>query len=164
MDELTVKAIDELPQHKWDKILAREGVLIETNDPKLPRQLIPGKNINLCLLFEELIKGEFISLDTDKDSFIWAFGNAQKPDNFKPIKWIKYNSRTKQTNLNKKALLDLLMVIGLNFSQIRNKPLLKDLFSDNKGNPLVYKAANYTGKLESEYHKELIDIANKVQS
>ena len=72
-------------------------------------------NINLSKeqqnkLFERLKKDGYIAEDTHKESFLWAFGNQEKPiKNWTPIKWFDIPKRTKKSNAQ--TLYELLYLL-----------------------------------------------------
>ena len=87
----------------------------------------------------------------------------------KPYKWIKTNSTTRGKNPNKKALIDLLCLLGYDDDVITDIKLLNDCFTFSNNKPI--KANNLTdltdknGKLKhpiiSEYHTELETIVKQ---
>lgn len=136
----------------------------ETTALSLPQQLKTNLNdTQRERLFEELIQGGFIDNDTDKASFLWAFGGDVQPTQYVPIMWTAYNSTTKKHYLSKKSLLNLLDILSVSFEQIRDRKLLSVLFVDPNAEPLKYSAANYLGKWVSEYNQQLINIVQKAK-
>jgi hypothetical protein len=129
------------------------------------------------VLFDGLTNGGFLPKDTNYSHFCHAFGSTDIPDNekpFKPLKWIQTNKKT-NPNPNKKALINLLYLLGLPDNEIKNRPLLNRIFVFPNGIPLG--AANYTeltttgkngkkGDLKkpvvSEYNAELSKIVSEI--
>lgn len=117
-------------------------------------------------LLSILIKEACVSPDTDKESFIWAFGGNKEPKRYIPIKWIVKTSITKNFYTNKKALLDLLNLLNVVFNQIRDIKLLKSLFAFEDGKPLQYSSKNYIdagSDFISEYHQKLKSIVQNIK-
>jgi len=124
-------------------------------------------------LFNGLRDNDYIPMDTNFNHFAYVFGNVAIPDNekpFKPLQWIKENSRSGLPN--KKSLLDLLCILDIPDNEINNKTLLNSFFVFPGGNKL--HANNYTDitdnkrnlkkPIVSEYHNELLKITEKIIS
>lgn len=118
-------------------------------------------------LFEELKKDGFISPNTNYHHFAFVFG-GNKPDDFEPLQWIKTNRTTKGKTPNKRALLELLVLLDIDKAEIKNKKLINALFNIPTGSE--FKSNNYTDitdakgdfkDFKSDYHDELSEIASK---
>ena len=84
-----------------------------------------------------------------KKIFLSIF-NPNKPIE-EPIKWIKQTTRAK-IQTNKKALLELLELIGVSFSERKDKKKLSACFCDKSHNPIIYNGGNYQNlDIRSEY-------------
>jgi len=125
-------------------------------------------------LFEGLKNGGFLPQETICSHFYHVFGGTAIPDNetpFKPLQWIKTNGTTKGIVPNKKSLLELLVLLGISETEIKNKPLINSIFEIPNGKD--FKANNYTDitdaksnkiiKFESEYHTQLVETVNKIK-
>lgn len=117
-------------------------------------------------LFDSLITNEYIDNDTLFENFSYIFSGQTIPTDFKPIKWIKMNSKTKVTP-NKRSLFSLLSLLGVPFKEIVNKKMMNEFFIVNCGGK--FKANNYTGinrssDIKSECDNELIEITQKIFS
>lgn len=108
-----------------------------------------------------LIEKGYISNQTDESSFLYWFGCLNIHSKPNPIKWIKKNSKTGSPS--KKSLLDLLILVGYNESQIKQN--INNTFIIDGGKK--FKAQDYTKyknwsrDVISEYHIEIEDIINK---
>lgn len=105
-------------------------------------------DIQLNKLYELLIDYGFIPSYTDKDSFIWAFGGENTPEEFIPIKWIK----------NKQLLRELLCGIipftNLKIADIERR--CPDLFTDEKEIPIKLSKNKKVPSLDSDNLKSIL--------
>lgn len=110
---------------------------------------------------KELIKNGFLAHNTTDEAFIYVFGGNGNANDFNPLKWIKTVETTKNVNINKRSLLDLLELMAVPFDEITNKNLLNRLFAKDDGNTIKFTSSNYTdtqNNFNSEYHKQLKTI------
>lgn len=115
-------------------------------------------------LFDSLISNGYIDNNTEFENFSHVFGGQTIPANFKPIEWVKMNSKVKVMP-NKQSLLSLLSLLGVSFKEITNKKMMNKLFIIKGGKQ--FKANNYTNinsntDIKSEYDNELIGIIQKI--
>jgi hypothetical protein len=123
-------------------------------------------------LFEGLKSAGLLPKDTNKNHFNFVFGGTDIPDEEKPFKkldWIKTNSRTHEVMPNKKSLLDLLNLLEVKETEIKNKPLINSVFNIPKGGK--FEGNNYSNITDakgnlitpiiSDYHNELAEIVRK---
>jgi hypothetical protein len=116
-------------------------------------------------LFDGLINGGFLPKETIYSHFCYVFRSMAIPDNEKPferLQWIKTNGTTNGAKPNKKSLLDLLTILGIPETEIKQK--INQLFIIPNG--VTFRSNNYIyshGKLNtiSEYHNELVEIVNQ---
>lgn len=119
-----------------------------------PQQIILPKELNTDearRIYENLIEGDYLAQDTDYRCFLHVFGDGCKPDDFKPLQWIKRNKRTGEPS--KKSLLDFLSLIEVSDSEIKDFRLLNALFATG-GNPYARKDYPKNG-FKSEYRADL---------
>ena len=116
-------------------------------------------------LLTMLIETGYIAPGTDFKSFTACFNGLPLPDNFAPVQWIKRPKRGKNTPA-KKALTDLLTLMGTPKEQTRDNLKLKTFFVDYTGNPLIFTQSNFDNskdfKDNSEYFPELQNIINSL--
>jgi hypothetical protein len=117
-------------------------------------------------LFEGL-KGGYLSDDTDFSAFCHVFRTSDYIDTmeeFYGLKWIKTTTRSKQRHV--RSLLDLLLLLEIPESEIKDLKLLNKIFHTGT----VIRSNNLTdvtdGKhnlkpFKSEFHEELVKIVNQ---
>lgn len=72
-------------------------------------------------LFELLLSNKYIAPETNKESFIWAFGGKQpQPSNWQHIKWIDESITRKEPNTQ--TLFELLYLLGVDKDTSANNP------------------------------------------
>lgn len=133
------------------------------SDTPPPHFTITLSENQLLKLYTGLTENGFLPIDTtntDFKAFSYIFGGNGDKANFKPIMWIKTNSTTQGKNLNKKSLLNLLNILGIHFSVIRNKALLNKLFVKPDGSSIKFNSENLSSGFVSEYNNKLIEIVN----
>jgi hypothetical protein len=139
---------------------------IETkNEPQQFRFTCSFTTNEAKLLYEGLTTNGFLPKGTIYSHFCYVFGCMAIPDNEKPferLQWIKTNDTTNGIMPNKKSLLDLLTILGIPETEIKQK--INQLFIIPKG--VKFRSNNYIyshGKLNtiSEYHNELVEIVNQ---
>ena len=120
-------------------------------------------------LFDGLKDGGFIPENTNYSHFCAVFGNTPLPEKekpFTPLVWAATNKKVKDS-ANKISLLDLLQILEIPETEIKNKPLINSLFTFLNANPL--SSQNYTPitdikmclkQIQTQYHTELINIVN----
>lgn len=122
-------------------------------------------------LFDGLIEGNFIPENTNYSHFCAVFGNtpiSEKEKPFTPLVWTATNKKA-GNRANKKSLLDLLKILKIPETEIKNRTLINSLFTFQDAKPL--SPQNYTPitdttpekclkKIQSEYHTELLNIVN----
>ena len=82
-------------------------------------------------LFSKLIDGGYIAKDTDKDSFLWAFGGENPPAIFHKIRWIKLQADQHGQNkgkMNKTAIIDLLHILNVKYVELTNRSKYNAIF------------------------------------
>lgn len=116
-------------------------------------------------IYEALKKEGFISTETPCNDFLFRFGLDINPDTENPIQWIKTNSTTKGKNPNKKSLLELLVLLGVPETDVKNKNLLNTIFQFSNNKPIT--AGNFTyitskaGNLKT-FKSEYSDLLNTI--
>ena len=137
--------------------------------PELKSFTLKFSPIEQKKLFDELRKFKFIPQNTNYSDFCAVFGNTPLPEKekpFTPLVWTAINKKAKD-RANKKALLDLLQILEIPETEIKNRKLINSLFTFPNANPL--SPQNYTYitdakkrllQIKSEYHTELINIVN----
>ena len=122
-------------------------------------------------LFNGLREGNFIPKNTNYSHFCAVFGNTPIPENekpFAPLVWAATNKKT-ITRANKKSLLDLLQILEIPETEIKNRTLINSLFTFPNAKPL--SPQNYTlitdtkkclKEIKSEYHTELLNIVDNI--
>lgn len=158
--------IDEFRKYLIDRFTP----LIILDLPEVPQEPPVYFEIKLTLekqekLYNELKAKSYICPTTKLSYFCYVFGNSPIPDEdkpFIPIKWIKTNSTTNGTALNKRALLDLLELLGVPNKQIRDKKLLNSLFTNHSGKFTTANYVNTTKNYHSEHHDELKSIVSSL--
>ena len=142
-------------------IEAKSG-LQKTKQTGFKTTLPPDK---LKPLFTRLIETGYIAPGTDFKSFTACFNGLPLPDNFASVQWIKRPKRGKNAPA-KKALTDLLFLMGTPKEQTRDNSKLKTFFVDYTGNPLIFTQSNFDNskdfKDNSEYFPELQNIINSL--
>lgn len=122
-------------------------------------------------LFDGLRKFKFIPKKTNYSHFCAVFGNTPIPEKekpFTPLVWAATNKKAKD-RANKISLLDLLKILEISETEIKNRNLINSLFTFPNANPL--SPQNYTPitdtttkrrllQIKSEYHTELLNIVN----
>lgn len=116
-----------------------------TSPPSPPAKLIKSLTINKQnYLYSKLTeKSLFLPVGTDFDSFCFVFGNSPKPENFKPLKWLK----------NRQLLREI--IITLKHPDITiptSKYKLPPYFLDEKGNPIAELPTNTPKDLKIEHY------------
>jgi len=110
----------------------------------------------------DVIVGDYIHSNTSKRCFKYLFSTKSISD-FEPVIWIKKATRGK--TLNKKALIDLLDLAGVDTNKLDLVKLNK-LFAKQKDVPIDIKSANiYNNKSknnQSEYYEDLENIFSKL--
>jgi len=116
-------------------------------------------------LFTRLIETGYIARNTDSKNFTTCFDGLPLPDNFARVQWIKRPKRGKNTPA-KKALTDLLILMGTPKEQYRDISKLETFFADYTGNPLIFTQSNFDNSKDnykpSEYFPELKKIINSL--
>ncbi len=116
-------------------------------------------------LFTRLIEKGYIAPDTNLRNFTACFDGLPLPDSFARVQWIKRPTKNKKTPA-KKALTDLLILMGTPKEQYRDISKLKTFFADYTGNPLIFTQSNFDNskdfKDNSEYFPELQKIINSL--
>jgi len=114
-------------------------------------------------LFKELKDGGFIPENTNFHYFYAVFGNTPIPENAKPfekLKWTKTNDVTKNKTLCKRSLLDLLQILEIRETEI--KEICKKSFDDYKGHHFVNDKKTKKLITHSQFHDELEKIAKRL--
>lgn len=117
-----------------------------------------GKNLNLRNIFDELSSGGFIQ--SDYSNFQAAFTPLPLPVTFVRVRWIKQNHRGR--NIAKKALIDLLHLMGVPADQIEDKNKIAGCFADAEGQPLQFSASNYFNNKDFHQHSEFYRALQKI--
>ena len=122
-------------------------------------------------MFDGLKDGGFIAENTNYSHFCAVFGNTPLPEKekpFTPLVWTATNKKAKN-KANKRALLNLLQILEIPETEIKNKPLINSLFTFPNAKPL--SPQNYTlitdtkkclKEIKSEYHTELLNIVDNI--
>lgn len=121
---------------------------LERFDILFPRDYLVVKGWTeeqLEVLCEKLIEGGYVASDTRVDNFVALFLSDERPEGWQPIRWIKKSAPrgNKGIQLNKKALLELLELLSVRHRQIHDTKLLRSLFAQENGSPMIFKPANY---------------------
>lgn len=113
----------------------------------------------------KLIEKGYIAQDTNLRNFAAVFSGEPLPDSFDRIKWIKHPSRDKNTPA-KKALQDLLILMGTPREECRDISKIEKCFADPDGKPLKYFQSNFDNSKDndkpSEFYSELTAIINSL--
>lgn len=112
-------------------------------------------------LLQRLIDGKYIAPETTFEQLQAVFSGLPLLGNLKPIKWIKRPKKNKNTTA-KKALSDLLLLIGIPKEQAQDIDKLKVCFTGFDGKPLIFTQSNFHNSKDnnkySEYYPELKTI------
>ena len=115
------------------------------------------------ILFKELKDGGFIAKNTNYSHFCAVFGNTPIPEKdqpFKPLEWIKKSDVTKEKSLCKRSLLDLLQILGIRETDI--KEICKNSFKNYKGHHFVNDKKTKELKTHSQFHDDLLKIKDRL--
>lgn len=157
---------------------------------KLPKE-IETFSINVNLTFPKkfsfmaakeihslLIKNSFIDSSTTLSDLCCVFSVAcgeEEKERCKPIRWIKQNSKVGNKKINRTSLIDFLTLLGYkqkdiigeeggkykrlnNCFQVGNHPFKANDFTPG----MKSKNINESLKVESEFHKALVEMLSKV--
>ena len=93
-----------------------------------------------------MIEKEYIASSTRTEDFRWLFQGGLKPESWEQIRWIKKSAPrgNRGIQLNKKALLELLELLSVKHRQIHDTKLLRSLFAQANGIPMIFKPATLT--------------------
>ncbi len=121
---------------------------IDCFDKLYPGQYFQDVNLTspqLDHLCQDLIEKEYIASSTRTEDFRWLFQGGLKPESWEQIRWIKKSAPrgNRGIQLNKKALLELLELLSVKHRQIHDTKLLRSLFAQENGTPMIFKPANY---------------------
>jgi hypothetical protein len=116
------------------------------------------KNLNLRNIFDQLSSGGFIQCDYS--NFQAAFSPSPLPVTFVRVRWIKQNLRGKNTA--KKALIDMLRLMGVPADQITDKKRLEACFADADGQPLIFTGSNFYNNNDYRHHSEYYPELQKI--
>lgn len=109
-------------------------------------------------LYKSLTDEEYIL--SDERNFKAVFSINQLPEDFRPIIWIKKQTRNKN-KVSKKAIFDLLKLTGVKEYEDYHK--INYLFNDNNGNPINVKTQNlYDNKKNSKNTSEFYNDIQKM--
>jgi hypothetical protein len=114
----------------------------------------------LPAIFDDLKGCGYIAKNSDYRNFETIFTPLPLPIVTR-VRWVKKNKRNRDTA--KKALIDMLRLMGVPADQITDKKRLKACFDDDDGQPLTYTSSNFYNSKEyfrhhSEYYPELQKI------
>lgn len=85
----------QIDNHDGGVININNGSVENETHNHLPAAFTQDKGIELC---DFLIRGNFISENTDRESFLFVFGCKQNmPLSFKPIQWLKTKEQLRET-------------------------------------------------------------------
>jgi len=115
------------------------------------------------ILFKELKDGGFIAKNTNYSHFCAVFGNTPIPENKQPftqLEWIKKSDVTKEKSLCKRSLLDLLQILGIRETDI--KEICKNSFKNYKGHHFVNDKKTKELKTHSQFHDDLLKIKDRL--
>ena len=115
-------------------------------------------------LYHLLIKHEYISPDTSKDTFLYVFGLQDRNLDFQPVKWCKMDKRRRDES--KKSLFELLIRLQVSYDKMKDTRLLNSLFVRSDGSSLKFTAADYPKPnlqcISKDYHEELTQIMESI--
>lgn len=112
-------------------------------------------NVDWRKLHEKLTSGDrpYFDKDTDKESFLFAFGSLDKIENYIPLKWVKTQETQfdKENNKpSKRSFLDFLELLKIDYENLDIRNLIKKLFFDKEGKPLNITHANILKETKSK--------------
>ena len=87
-------------------------------------------NKTLEFLFNNLISGDnpFFASDTDKNSFLYAFGAIDSIEKFIPLVWVKIQEQKKTKEVSIRSFIDLMELLEIDFRNRDNKKIIETLF------------------------------------
>ena len=111
-------------------------------------------------LLNGLSEKGYVHKSTTKDALLFVLGGGKKPSSFKPVIWVK---KTKKGQLNKRALLNLLRLLNVDWQEIYPPKKLNYLFLCYDGDgysPFERNNINTGGEVnaQSENNEELKSI------
>lgn len=112
--------------------------------------------LNLQKIFAELSAAGYI--ESDFSGFLAVF--SPLPVLFHRVRWIKQNQRGKNTA--KKALIDMLRLMGVPDDQITDKKRLEACFADADGQPLIFTGSNFYNNNDYRHHSEYYPELQKI--
>lgn len=112
--------------------------------------------LNLQKIFAELSAAGYI--ESDFSGFLAVF--SPLPVLFHRVRWIKQNQRGKNTA--KKALIDMLRLMGVPADQITDKKRLEACFADDDGQPLIFTGSNFYNNNDYRHHSEYYPELQKI--
>jgi len=123
-------------------------------------------------LFNQLISGDnpFFASNTDKNSFLYAFGAIDSIEKFIPLVWVKTQVQKKTKEVSIRSFVDLLDLLGIDFRNSGNKKIIEILFrKKNKSgaiNPMKLQPKHFETapktyvRKTSEFYYDLHSIVN----
>ena len=142
------------------EINQKEQTTPTKNFVSLTRKFLPTEQTKL---FDDLRKFKFIPENTNFDHFCAVFGNTTIPEKEKPftrLEWIKKSDVTKGKSLCKRSLLDLLQILGIRETDI--KEICKNSFKNYKGHHFVNDKKTKELKTHSQFHDDLLKIKDRL--
>lgn len=122
---------------------------------------MPYSIIDLDLTDEEEDKFDNCNID----EYNWSFYFNEKL-NENRIVWTKYTSTTNKHHVNKRALLDIMVLLKVPEHLWAQESFCSHFFIGEKGKEIVFNRENYRGfkasKHKSEYHEELTAIISSI--
>lgn len=154
------KAYQELISQIYPVIKYKDELLrkVEFKQKFKSKDQITGFECNLQIDFKKVhqILTDNGYIEAEQSNFEAAFNPTPIPSIFKPVIWIKKSTRNKE--LNKKSLIDLLKIVGVKDIDISK---INILFAKPDGNSIDMKSSNIfnnRGNDKSEYYFHLEKI------
>jgi hypothetical protein len=113
-------------------------------------------DLNLLKIFDELSASGYI--ESDFNSFSAIFSPLPVP--IVRVRWVKKNQKNRATA--KKALIDMLRLMGVPADQIENPKKLAACFADDDGQPLIFTGSNYYNNNDYRQHSEYYPELHKI--
>jgi hypothetical protein len=130
-------------------------------------------NIDWRKLHKKLTSGDspYFDKDTDKKSFLFAFGSPDEIDKYIPLLWTKKQSRSKKVAI--RAFLDLLYLLDIDYESLRIRNIIPKLISITNESitnemtilPKHYNKKKHFKKIDtSEYYQDLQSIVKECKT